>query len=86
MIELSIELLHLTVQAHGPFAYCIQCLEKLSNSFFAGKSMSSIPNIQLLTPFELALLKKKPIIALDGKLRLRELNELIAFINLSISL
>ncbi|XP_062602981.1 uncharacterized protein LOC134264735 isoform X3 [Saccostrea cucullata] len=30
------------------------------------KSMSSIPNIHLLSPFEQALLKRKPIIALDG--------------------
>ncbi|XP_078326818.1 uncharacterized protein LOC111123425 isoform X3 [Crassostrea virginica] len=30
------------------------------------KSMSSIPNIHLLTPFEQALLKRRPIIALDG--------------------
>nr|XP_034302376.1 uncharacterized protein LOC105345155 isoform X10 [Crassostrea gigas] len=30
------------------------------------KSISSIPNIHMLTPFEQALLKRRPIIALDG--------------------
>lgn len=33
----------------------------------SGKSISSIPNIHMLTPFEQALLKRRPIIALDGK-------------------
>lgn len=37
----------------------------------SGKSISSIPNIHMLTPFEQALLKRRPIIALDGKTLIR---------------